>query len=50
MFRSLIDHHQAVYEWSLANVTVSLKSSLEYIIKTVGVQWQYEYQSVHTTT
>ena len=48
MFRSLTDHHQGAYDWSLAKVTVSLKSSFKYIIKIVGVQWQYEYQFVHS--
>ena len=46
MFRSLMDHHQGAYDWSLAKVTVFLKSSDKHIIKIVGVQWQYEYQFV----
>ena len=49
MFRSLMDHHQGAYDWSLAKVTVSLKSSFKYIIKIVGVRWQYEYQVVVCT-
>ena len=41
MFRSLMDHHQGAYDWSLAKV-----SAFNIIIKIVGVQWQYEYQVV----